>query len=720
MKPHEPYGKRRSALLFLLAILQVHFAFSQNVPENLRLKFQQYVNAVPREEIFVHSDRETYIAGENVWFSVYLVDRQSFNLSDNSRIAYFELLNPENRPVIQKKILMENGFGPGVITLPDTLRNGKYTIRAYTNWMKNFLPENCFMKDITVYNALNTGAFKEKSVRSKETGFIAQNGIFNNSVSLDVDNTQPGNIELLVKSTRGFRVVNNNTVYVFIQTHGNINQVSTEKIVADSARIIISKTLLMPGINQVTLFDSKGQPVAERYIYTPQRTKEIPGLKMTDSCGLRDKVILESVDVSSSLLKNLYGNLSISVGPAQDNNKVPGIDQYMVLGSEFGLNANDMNKTGNLSQSGMDSILLNAGSNWTNWKAILSDKMPHLAFSHEKEGQFLSGRLYTNGSKPGSAGEIVLLCIPGKVAGFQYTLTDAKGNFSFNIPLDNVQKDLILMPGNLNSSYKVIPGSSFSDVYPDAAMIDSVRKPVPPFISRLSINYQVNTLYGTSGMGSPVKMMLTPLKKQRFYGKPDFELVMADYINLPVMEEVFFEILPHVSLKKKDTGFEIIITDRVDNQPYVARPTIMIDGVIIREPSLIINLDPDVVEKIDVILEKYMVGGYAFTGIVNVITKAGDFTAVALPDYMVRIPYRAADPVASFVSPDYSTPEMKKSRIADYRNTLYWNPSIGADATGTRKVEFWSSDNAGDYVINIQGIGPDGSLCSFQKKLKVR
>jgi hypothetical protein len=718
MKPL--HRNRHSAFLFLIVLVQFHIAFSQNVPENLRQKFQQYVNAVPREDIFVHSDRETYIAGENVWFSVYLLDRQTFMASDNSRITYFELLNPENRPVVQKKILMESGFGPGVITLPDTLRNGKYTIRAYTNWMRNFLPENCFMKDITVYNALNPGAFKEKSVHTKETKSGTRNMVLNNPVSMEVDNTRPGNIELLIKSTPRFRALNNNTVYVFIQTHGNINRVSTEKIDSDSAQIIISRNLLMAGINQITLFDYKGQPVAERYICTPQKTKEVPVVKINDSCGLRDKVILEENAASTSAKDLFESNLSLSIAPAHDIHESPGIDGYMVLGSEFGLTSNEISKAGNLSQSGMDSLLMHASSNWIDWKAILPGKLPHLTWSHEKEGQFLSGRLYTDGSKPVRSGEIVLLCIPGKVAGFQYTLTDDKGNFSFNVPLDNTQKDLILMPGNLNSSYKVIPGSSFSDVYPAEAIIDSVIKPVPPYISRLSINYQVNTLYGTSGMGNPVKVLLTPLKKQRFYGKPDFELVMADYINLPVMEEVFFEILPHVSLKKKDTGYEIIITDRVDNQPYFATPTLMIDGVIIREPSLIINLDPDMVEKIDVIKEKYMVGGFAFPGIVNVITKAGDFSAVTLPDYMVRIPYRVADPVASFTSPDYSTPEKKKSRIADYRNTLYWNPLMGEDATGTRKVEFWSSDNAEDYVINIQGIMPDGSFCSFQKKLKVR
>jgi hypothetical protein len=710
----------KSAFLLLMSILQITAAFSQNVPEDLKRKFLQYVNAVPREEIFVQSDRETYIAGENVWFSVYLLDRQTFKPTDNSRIAYFEVLNPENRPVIQKKILMKNGFGPGMISLPDTLRNGKYTIRAYTNWMKNFLPDNCFVKDITVYNALNPGAFKERSGKAGNAGSFQQPGRLSSMISLDVDNTRPGNLVLLVKSDPRFRILTNNTVYVFIQTHGNINQVSTEKIDADSVRIVVSKNLLTPGINQVTLFDSKGQPVAERYIYNPEDKKVPLGVNMPDSCGLREKITVEAIAARAIPGIPAMGNLSISVAPADDIHENQGIGDYMVLGSEFGLKAAEVYKTGYPDQAGMDSLLKHVTSNWINWKVIASGRMPHMAWSREKEGQFLSGRLYTSGAQPARPGEVVLLCTPGKVAGFQYTLTDNLGNFSFKIPADNLQKDLILMPASINPGYKVIPGSSFAEINTGKVLIDSVRKPVPPFISKMSINYQVNTLYGTSDQGHPVAVQLSPLKKQRFYGKPDFELVMADYINLPVMEEVFFEILPHVSLKKKDTGMEIIITDRVDNQPYVATPTIMIDGVIIREPSLIINLDPDMVEKIDVIKEKYMVGGYAFAGIVNVITKAGDFTAVTLPDYMVRIPYRVSDPVSSFSSPDYSTPEKKNSRIADYRNTLYWNPSMIPDAIGSGKAEFWSSDNAGEYVISIQGILPDGSYCSFHKNMKVR
>jgi hypothetical protein len=146
----------------------------------------------------------------------------------------------------------------------------------------------------------------------------------------------------------------------------------------------------------------------------------------------------------------------------------------------------------------------------------------------------------------------------------------------------------------------------------------------------------------------------------------------------------------------------------------------MIDGVIIKDASMIVNIDPETVEKIDVIKEKYLIGKYWFPGIINVITKSADFSCVPLPDYMIRMPYRVIDPVRSFVSPDYSSTEMKNSRIPDYRNTLYWNPSVKTDKNGKARIEFWSSDNKADYLINIQGITKDGKMLSAKKVIKVK
>jgi hypothetical protein len=227
-------------------------------------------------------------------------------------------------------------------------------------------------------------------------------------------------------------------------------------------------------------------------------------------------------------------------------------------------------------------------------------------------------------------------------------------------------------------------------------------------------------IYGTSSIGEPIKPDISRPKAKRFYGKPDQELNMKDYITLPVMQEVFFELIVGVSLKNKKTGYEITISDPENTKVYEKPPALFVDGVKVKDASVIGGLDPEIVEKIDVIRERYFVGDYFFYGIVNVITKAGDFSNVTLPDYAIRLSYKVIDPVNSFISPDYSSTAMKKNRIPDFRNTLYWNPSVKPNQDGKARVEFWSSDNKTDYMINIQGVTEDGRLFSFQKNIKVK
>jgi hypothetical protein len=145
----------------------------------------------------------------------------------------------------------------------------------------------------------------------------------------------------------------------------------------------------------------------------------------------------------------------------------------------------------------------------------------------------------------------------------------------------------------------------------------------------------------------------------------------------------------------------------------------MIDGVVIHDASLIANLDPELIQRIETVRDKYIVGDYLIYGMVNVITMKGDFSCVGLPDYAVRIPWRVADPVNSFASPDYPSADLKNNHIPDFRNTLYWNPSLKPDRNGKYMVEFWSSDFASDYVINIQGVSDNSKSVSFRKLIKV-
>jgi hypothetical protein len=185
------------------------------------------------------------------------------------------------------------------------------------------------------------------------------------------------------------------------------------------------------------------------------------------------------------------------------------------------------------------------------------------------------------------------------------------------------------------------------------------------------------------------------------------------------MQEVFFELVPGVFLKSRKSEWEMTIADPVDFSIYSTPPLLMIDGVVVNDASLIANLEPELVQKIETVRDKYMVGDYLIYGLVNVVTRSGDFSCIGLPDYAVRLQWRVADPVYTFTSPEYPVAVLKNNHIPDFRNTLYWNPSLQPDKTGKYIIEFWSSDFASDYVINIQGVTNDSRCVSVKKIIKV-
>jgi hypothetical protein len=722
--------KIKTAIILLTCLSYIPSANCQvqkNIPDYLRQKFLKYTRSVPWEEIFLHSDREEYIAGEDLWFNIYLIDRKSFKTSSKSQIAYFELLNTGNRPIIQKRFSLDKGSGHGRIVLPDTLSTGLYTIRAYTSWMKNFAPENCFIKDIKVYNALNTKSGmkvrRKGDLRSKAstTGFTEEKGT--RGVTLTADNSKQDFLELFINTDNRFQTENGNLFCIFIQTRGNIEYINNEKISGPTTKVVVPKSVLGGGISQVTIFDSGGHPVIESYIYSPRTGNKYLALHADDTCGRRSKIRLD-LSINKEFAGTLNSTkLSISVAPAINEQEIMDMDDYLVFGSEYGIinfvgiQKRNLNE---LPSKVIDSILLNVKSNWINWSEILSGDVPEFRYLKEDQDNTLSGKLLTSDQQPVRSSENLFLCIPGKIATFQYARTNTDGNFNFHIPVDENLKDLIIMPEDNFARYKIIIESPFSDKYPMFTLsVDSSAGKIVPQVSKMSVNHQVQTIFGIHSAGDPVPLD-SPSILQRFYGKPDIELILADYVSLPVMSEVIFELLPGVSLKKKKSEYEFLITEHIDDGFVVTSPTIMIDGVIIKDASLIVNLDPEVVEKIDVVKGRYEVGGYIFTGIINVITKTGDYMSVPLSDYMMRLPYRVVEPVLSFVSPDYSSEDRKVSRLPDYRNTLYWNPEVKPGKDGKASLEFWSSDNKSDYVISIQGISPEGEIISLKKIISVK
>jgi hypothetical protein len=160
------HGLGLYTMTMLLVILH-QMSFGQQAPlDTLRKKFDRYRLNNPTEKLYVHTDQDLYLTGETLWFKIYYVDGALHQPGDISKVGYVEILDKDNRPVLQAKISLKNGQGNGALFLPATLNTGNYRLRAYTQWMKNFDPELFFYKTVNVVNTFRR--LDEKKTPSAE------------------------------------------------------------------------------------------------------------------------------------------------------------------------------------------------------------------------------------------------------------------------------------------------------------------------------------------------------------------------------------------------------------------------------------------------------------------------------------------------------------------------------------------------------------------------
>jgi len=171
-------------VIFCIAVLALRVTVHAQVLDAVQKSFQQYQNNILQEKIYTHTDKDFYLTGELLWFKVYNVDAGTNRPLNFSKVAYVDVLDNANNPVLQAKIALTNGTGNGSFYIPVTLQNGNYKLRAYTSWMKNFDPSLYFEKTITIVNPLNEPAAAEKKPAANyDLHFYPEGGALINGVT---------------------------------------------------------------------------------------------------------------------------------------------------------------------------------------------------------------------------------------------------------------------------------------------------------------------------------------------------------------------------------------------------------------------------------------------------------------------------------------------------------------------------------------------------------
>lgn len=327
-------------------------------------------------------------------------------------------------------------------------------------------------------------------------------------------------------------------------------------------------------------------------------------------------------------------------------------------------------------------------------------------FQPESKGYMITGKILQTGVKS----EIELYTLSNEErTNFNRTIT-RDGNFIF-LPhgIRNAHPMIFFSPGLkqgvvlLDQPFDYFP-SIAELMYPDAGIFQS------PVIDELLMASRVTNAFRYL---SEVKMHADDCRN--FYGVPDQQVKMDEYIKLPVMEEVFREIVRGVLVFGRDHEMNVEVIGKYTNRSLGKEPCILVNGLPLTDPVLLSELNPRDVDRISLVQSKYLYQGKIWDGIIDIVLKDRGIPGEFLPDYfhqeLIIFPLQKT-------GEEYRC-EIRDKRIPEYRNVLYFNGNVRPDTHGWANVSFTTGDEKGEYMITVVVKGTSMEKTILRKSLQI-
>ena len=758
-----------------------------------------YTEENPFEEVFLHTDRGIYAAGESVRMSAWLFSGPDLRLAERNSYVYAELIDYYGHPVSQAIIRVEHGTGESQMTLPDTLVTGSYLLRAYTSTGRNYMPYGCFMKRITVANPFRSGYLDycsgQKSVndqpyrvRFNPEGGRSVNGIpsvigisavnrYGYPVICEAavvngrdepvahvmtDSTGTGSFELTPERGETYSLVpagtdlrfdlpaaagSGITMKAWYDESGTVKILLRERhdspapaekggfiMIRSRGRLLYSQNLpgwddfheisipssrLNTGILNIAFFDSDGRFTAERFIMLPEPGKKKITVEVSGEGGRRQDVSIEislagEYDLPS---EGMPGTISVSDGYAPDMNQTA--SEYLLSGSElyddFALPGLPVICPG-ADPGTADNCLLGIKSVWIDWSKIASGSWAPPVFPEETGGRYITVKQADISPVSSEGKQVAWLTSWGRFRSLQYAESDRDGSFRFFMDEKNDPEEVLIRSKESGQArpLKAEPEFSAERIIHSFTPDTSSFPPADRETGRITDRYQIQKIYSIADSLKAPAAKVRETAERRFYGTPDQEINLDDYISLTSMREIFFELVKRIVVRSDRDGGGLQIWD-----PVLKRaPALFIDQIPVDDAETVLGLDPARVQRIDVISGDYLLGDIVFPGIVSVITRKGTFSESPLPSGALRFPFRMHDQATPFIIPGHGdNDDPASSRIPDFRNTAFWKGDLRSDSTGRYRCEFRSPDDAGDYQITVNLTDANGRSVSTRQKI---
>jgi hypothetical protein len=768
-------------ILLICSLVKAEEIQAQLLPV-LQNAFNNHAQKLLNEKLFVHTDKDAYVVGELIWFKLYNVDASTNCPSSISKIAYVEVLDRQNNPVLQAKINLINGSGSGSFDLPLTLKSGRYKFRSYTSFMQNQGATAFFEKPITLYNPQDVPEKQTILSRNIDLQFFPEGGNFveglvskigfraidseGKGVSLEgaiVDskndtvarfktlkfgngqfNFTPiaGRIykavaltedrEVLIKDlpivnkqgvTMRLDDIGNGQLAIKIQTNTAapkvyifVHQEKKTSIAIESffenkvSTFTFEEKNLPEGISYITVFNDKGVPICERlYFKQPTRVLQIMASTDLEAYNVRQKV---TVKVASKNEKNelIPANLSLSIhrlDSLQLTNQND-INTYFWLSSVLKGNFESpeyyINNRTNESQIALENLLLTQGWRKFDWENALNNEPASLKFLPEYNGHIIKGILKDVNGIP-KINTLIYMGIPGKRLQFYSSKTDETGNFLFNTK-DLYGANEVVVQTNFreDSTSKISILSPFSEEYTNTSFNSATL--IKELVKQLEqTNLETQVMLNFSG--KQLKQFYLPeVDTTDFFQTYYKSYLLKDYTTFNTLEDVIREYVRETLVSKKNNNSHLTV---VGETKYLnPDPLLLMDGVPRFDFNKLLTINPNVIEKLEVVRNRYYYGTTVAEGILKFTTYQGKLQTVPIDPNAVVIDYEGVQLQRKFYAPVYETIEQKNSRVPDFRNLLYWLPNLTTTEKEETEFNLYTSDQTGVYLVVIQGFTAQG------------
>lgn len=188
--------KTAQQLLNTMALLLcLQFVMAQDQSLDLISSYEDYTE-MDREIVYAHLNKSIYIKGESIGVKAYVLDKYTKQLATQAANLYCVISDEAGKVIERKLVMVTNGTAVIDFEIGDVYTSGNYTIKLYTNWMRNFKEQNLFVETIRIIDPEVEKQMISKTDDTKvDAQFLPEGGHF----LYDTENT----VGVIIKNDKG-------------------------------------------------------------------------------------------------------------------------------------------------------------------------------------------------------------------------------------------------------------------------------------------------------------------------------------------------------------------------------------------------------------------------------------------------------------------------------------------------------------------------------------